>query len=161
MKTDSAAAEGAALDAGILPGSDGAQAPGAILAPAPVADPAKEWSEIPAGVGAMLAFQFPELREVYTEGACMAWGTAMVPIAARYGWTPGKFFPWFSLIGATASLLVPTMQVIKAHAQKDDPAPGAEKPLASVTPIRAAPAPSGDPELRDPTEGNPPPRPVT
>lgn len=162
MKKDASAVEGAALDAGNIPLEP--VAPVAPGAPGSVSvDPAREWSEPPAAVGALLRFPFPELEHVYTPEACMAWGVAMVPIAERYGWTAGKVFPWLSLIGASASLLLPTVAIIKAHAQPETAAPAGEKgPLATVTAIKSgAGTDTGDVDLQDPTKKNPPPRPVS
>lgn len=166
MKTKSTAEisadQGAALDAGFMPEEPASPQgqTGAGMLPAPV-DPAKEWSEIPAAIGMALSMPYPELRDVYTHDACMAWGTAMVPIAERYGWKPGTMFPWLSLIGATAMLVVPTVRVMKAHQAGAAAAPAEPAgPGATVTPIRAMPIESGDVELMDPTKKNPPPRPV-
>lgn len=164
MKKDAAAAEGAALDAGILPAADvGNAGAGEGAAPAPVVDPAREWAEIPQAVGMTLSIRYRELQNVYTDDACLAWGKAMAPIAERYGWTPGKVFPWLSLIGATAMLGMPTVEIIKAHALLEAAAPAVEKgPLATVTTLKtAAPADTGDVDLQDPTKKNPPPRPVS
>lgn len=162
MKKDATELQGNALDNGIVPPEAPGAPPGAPTAPAPAVDPAREWSELPAAVGALLRFPFPELEHVYTPEACMAWGAAMVPIAERYGWTAGKVFPWLSLIGATASLLLPTVAIIKAHAQPETAAPAGEKgPRATVTVIKTTAAETGDPDLRDPTKANPPPRPVS
>src|SRR5712691_8951715 len=52
-------------------------------------DEAKGWAGLPYVFGGILARGMPELREVYTETACLDWGRAMVPVARKYGWTLG------------------------------------------------------------------------
>ena len=104
-------------------------APGA---PAIPANPAREWSEIPAAVGAGLSLVMPELAAVYSDAACLAWGEAMVPIAEKYGWHPGKAWPWLRLLNASGVLLVPTALAFRARIaaarQPEQPVP---EPAAS------------------------------
>jgi len=121
---DQLAAEAKAADTAPEPGA----VPGA--APAPPVDLAREWSEIPAAVGAGLSLALPELAPVYSDAACLAWGEAMVPIAERYGWHPGKAWPWLRLLNASGALLVPTALAFRARIkaaqqpdQVEEPAP--------------------------------------
>ena len=44
-------------------------------------DGAREWAMIAFVVGGGLALIAPELRKVYTEDACMAWGASVLPVA--------------------------------------------------------------------------------
>jgi hypothetical protein len=124
------AAETKAADAEPIPPAESATATGAALAaPAGPADLAREWAELPAAVGAGLSLLAPELSQVYTDAACLKWGKAMVPIAARYGWTPGKWWPWLELIVATGALLGPTVMVFRARiAQAQQAAAEASQP---------------------------------
>src|SRR5581483_1164852 len=100
----------------------GVPAPGPKPAPAPATtqpDPAKGWAQIPQIFGGILSRWFPELGPVYTEQQCLAWGTAMVPLAEKYGWNISAIFewlgPWFGLALATEPLAVPTVLAIRAR----------------------------------------------
>jgi len=100
-------------------------------------DPAKGWAQIPQIFGGILSRWFPELGPVYTEQQCLAWGTAMVPLAEKYGWNISAIFewlgPWFGLALATEPLAVPTVLAIRARiaaaraAQEAEQAPAESK----------------------------------
>ncbi|MEW6258019.1 MAG: hypothetical protein AB1592_18860 [Pseudomonadota bacterium] len=107
---DLAALVAASSDGGAVPGQDKQDAAN---------DPAEEWAQVPAIVGAVLSMAMPELAEVYTPERCRAWGAAMVPLADQYGWNSsellGRFGPWVGLASATVPLAWPTVQAIKAR----------------------------------------------
>ena len=44
----------------------------------------------------------PEVREAFNEPAAKAWGAAMVPVAAKYGWTVSAIGPELALAMASA-----------------------------------------------------------
>lgn len=75
---------------------------------------AQAWAQIPMMIGAGLSMVAPELQHIYTPEACEAWGVAMVPVAAKYGWNGPGNLPEVGLLIATASLAVPTVVVIRA-----------------------------------------------
>lgn len=103
------------------------RSPGAPTVPA---DPAREWAEIPAAIGAGLSLVMPELANVYTDATCRAWGEAMLPIAEKYGWNPGRAWPWLRLLNASGVMLVPTALAFRARiAAAQQPAqPAADNP---------------------------------
>lgn len=83
---------------------------------APVVSDAESWAMIPGIVGSTLAMAFPELRAVYSQDACMAWGHAMVPVANKYGWSSdGIIGPEIGLLAASLPFVLGTAQVIKHH----------------------------------------------
>lgn len=108
--------------------AEGAPLPAAEAVP--VTDPADTWAMLPAMVGSMLAIAMPELKAVYTPEACQAWGTAMVPVAAEYGWNAEDAIgPKMALTMATAPFVIGTAFAIKsrkaAAVEQKKEAPGA------------------------------------
>lgn len=78
---------------------------------------AREWGSIAFMVGQALAMLAPELRQVYTEQACMAWGTAVVPVSQKYGWGNPTNVPEVGLAIATLGLAVPSVLLIRRNMQ--------------------------------------------
>jgi len=156
----------AAADRETLLDSQGTAAPGeGAPGPAPAADPAKEWAQFPALFGSVVGQAMPELLKVYSDEACLRWGAAMVPLADRYGWKPAEFMawlgPWAGVALATWPLAVPTVQAIRARRAQSAPTPATETAQAATATIIPMPgAANDDPDLRDPTQANKPPRPV-
>lgn len=105
--------------------------------PEPVIDPAQAWGQIAMMVGGVLSMALPELRSVYTEQACMAWGGGMAAVSDKYGWdaseTAAKWAPECMLLMVSIPLIVPTVGAIKqrqaamrAKALNDPPKKGGE-----------------------------------
>lgn len=86
---------------------------------------AREWGSIVFMVGHAAAMIAPELRQVYTEDACINWGRAMVPVAKKYGWDGPSNVPELGLLIASAGLVVPSVFAIRArlHALRDTEKP--------------------------------------
>lgn len=74
---------------------------------------AREWGMVVYMVGRGLSMIAPELQQVYTDDACMAWGHSMQPVAEKYGWNGPGNVPEIGLVLATASLAVPSYLVIR------------------------------------------------
>lgn len=75
------------------------------------ADPeyqAQAWAALVQSIGGMLSIIAPELRQVYTDDACMQWGRAVVPVAEKYGWNGPSSVPELGLIMASVPLALPT-----------------------------------------------------
>jgi len=98
----------------------------------PVIDPARAWGTMAMTVGGFLGMAMPELRAVYTEDACMQWGTGMAAVADKYGWDAGdtvaKWAPECALLMASIPLIVPTVVAVKerraaAKAKQLNPVP--------------------------------------
>jgi hypothetical protein len=111
--------EAAAKQADAATPEPGAAPPGEVPGPGrgPLAlTPAEEWSQVPAIFGTVVGRFFPEVKEIYSEEANLKWGTEMVPLAERYGWTASKFFawlgPWVGVGIATEALVTPTYQAL-------------------------------------------------
>lgn len=81
------------------------------------ADPinqARAWGALAYSVGGMLSIIAPELKTVYTEDACLAWGTAVVPVAEKYGWSGPSNVPELGLLMATVPLALPSFFIVRA-----------------------------------------------
>lgn len=76
---------------------------------------ARQWGAIVYMVGNAAAMIAPELRQVYSEEACMNWGRAMNPVAEKYGWNGANSIPELGLLIATAGLIVPSVFAIRAR----------------------------------------------
>lgn len=76
---------------------------------------ARQWGAIVYMLGSAAAMAAPELRQVYTEEACLNWGRAMNPVAEKYGWNGPNSLPEIGLVIATAGLIVPTFFALRAR----------------------------------------------
>lgn len=85
-------------------------------AAAKAADPenqAKAWGVLAFSIGGMLSVLAPELKNVYTEDACLAWGHSVVPVAEKYGWDGPSNVPELGLLLATVPLALPTYFIVR------------------------------------------------
>ena len=78
---------------------------------------AREWGMLAFAIGGTLSMFAPELRQVYTEDACIGWGRAMHPVAEKYGWSSTSKTPELGLALATVGLVAPTVVVIRHRLQ--------------------------------------------
>lgn len=78
---------------------------------------ARQWGAIAYMVGNAMAMVAPELRQVYTEDACLNWGRAMNPVAEKYGWNGPSALPELGLLIATAGLAMPSYFAVRARLQ--------------------------------------------
>ncbi|SRR6266446_2659013 len=109
-------------------------------------DEAKEWAGFPYLFGRLLSPVMPELKEVYTEAACLEWGRRMVPVARKYTWTPGGASMWIGLGIATWKLGEPTVAAIKRkRAQNDRTAKPQAEPAREPQAGETATHPDGSP----------------
>lgn len=96
--------------------------------PEPVIDPAQTWAQIPFALGGLLSMVMPELKQHYTEKACMEWGAGMALVSDKYGWEAGetisKWTPEFMLVAASLPLVLPTVAAIRARRVPADKQPG-------------------------------------
>jgi hypothetical protein len=76
---------------------------------------ARQWGSVAFMVGHALAMVAPELRQVYTEEACLNWGRAMNPVAEKYGWNGPSALPELGLVIATAGLAMPSFFAVRAR----------------------------------------------
>jgi hypothetical protein len=75
------------------------------------------WAMLAKGVGGALSVALPEVRDVYNDAACMAWGEAMDALAQKYGWSDGasRFGPEIAVAFASFGLVMPVVQAVKAR----------------------------------------------
>lgn len=74
---------------------------------------ARSWGMIAFTIGGGLSLLAPELKQVYSEDACMQWGRSMMPVAEKYGWNSPGALPELGLLMTTMSLAVPSFLVIR------------------------------------------------
>lgn len=85
---------------------------------------AKQWGMLMYTIGGFACMIAPELKPVYAEDRCFAWGQQANNVAEKYGWNGPSAMPELALIASTAGFFVPTWIVIKqkleqAKAAKD------------------------------------------
>lgn len=85
---------------------------------------AKQWGMLMYTVGGFACMIAPELKPVYAEDRCFAWGQQANNVAEKYGWNGPSAMPELALIASTAGFLIPTWMIIKqkieqAKAAKD------------------------------------------
>lgn len=78
---------------------------------------ARQWGAVAFMIGGALSMVAPELRQVYTEEACLNWGRAMNPVAEKYGWNGPSALPELGLVIATAGLAMPSYFAVRARVQ--------------------------------------------
>lgn len=103
---------------------------------------AREWGMIAYTVGGALGMVAPELRQVYSEEACMGWGRAMVPVAEKYGWNGPANVPELGLLIASLGLGVPSFIAIKERMRQLKAAREAAEAAAKA---KAGDKPEGSP----------------
>ena len=75
---------------------------------------AKQWGMLIFTIGGLAQMIAPELKAVYSEDRCFAWGQQANAVAEKYGWNGPSSMPELALIASTAGFFVPTYFVIKA-----------------------------------------------
>lgn len=83
---------------------------------------AREWGVLAYTIGGALSMAAPELRQVYTEAACLDWGRSVVPVATKYGWDNGPSkVPEIGLLLSTLGLAIPTVYVLRQRIKEAKP----------------------------------------
>jgi hypothetical protein len=129
-------AEGRALENEQL-AADVGLAPELAGPPAPTIDVDKQaaeiWAMVPATIGSVLAIGMPELKAVYSDEACAAWGAAMVPLAKKYGWHIGPDSPELGVLVASAPFVAGT-GVVMMQRRRAPPRPPQGPPMLQRVP---------------------------
>lgn len=73
---------------------------------------ARDWGVMLFSIGGLLSMIAPELKPVYGEERCMAWGQHMQLVCDKHGWSSPKNSPEFSLIMASAGFVIPTLMIL-------------------------------------------------
>jgi hypothetical protein len=73
------------------------------------------WAMLAKGIGGALGVALPEVREAYSDAACMQWGEAMDALSQKYGWGDGvsRFGPEIAVTFASLGLVLPVVQAVK------------------------------------------------
>lgn len=79
---------------------------------------AKQWGMLMYTVGGFAQMIAPELKQVYSEERCFAWGQQANAVAEKYGWNGPTAMPELALIASTAGFAVPTYFLIRAKVQE-------------------------------------------
>lgn len=96
------------------PGPEQQQAQAEEQARASEADmAAKQWGMLMYTVGGFAQMIAPELKQVYSEERCFAWGQQANAVAEKYGWSGPTAMPELALIASTAGFAVPTYFLIR------------------------------------------------
>lgn len=74
---------------------------------------AKQWGMLMFTVGGFACMIAPELRQVYSEERCFAWGQQANVVAEKYGWNGPSAMPELALIASTAGFAVPTFFLLR------------------------------------------------
>ena len=115
--------QGAEL-AAILNDAQQGGAPAAPAAPGASVDEAEKWAAMPMMFGNLIAPVMPELRPVFSEANCKAWGAAMAPVAKKYSINVDSFVGVeLSLFMATVPFVAATVLAIKARRAVPDTQP--------------------------------------
>lgn len=118
--------------------------------PSGVPDQVEMWALIPKQLGGILAMALPELRDVYTDAACMQWGAGMAAVAQKYEWDAAevlaKWAPEVALVTATIPLAVPTYFAVSKRLEAAKQArekAAATAPAAPMKDLNTEPVPAG------------------
>jgi hypothetical protein len=68
---------------------------------------------IPYSIGGTLAILAPELRQVYTQEACYAWGEAAAAVSKKYGWDGPSDLPELALATASIGFILPSALIVR------------------------------------------------
>lgn len=79
---------------------------------------AREWAAVPMMLGGLACMIAPELRNVYTEKNCLAWGECANQVAEKYNWNSPANMPELGLLACTASLAVPTFFLLRERVEE-------------------------------------------
>jgi len=104
---------------------------------------AKSWAMIAFTVGGGLSMLCPELRQVYTEEACMQWGASMMPVAEKYGWNSPGALPELGLLTCTLGLAVPSALAVREKLRQVKEQRAAEEAAKKTGTVIDAPASDG------------------
>lgn len=108
-------------------------------------DPAAAWAQLPMMFGGILSIAMPEMKGVYTEDKCLAWGAAMAQVAQKYGWDAGetmsRWAPEIALTVASIPLVLPTMEAIKQRKIAARAKSKSKEPVQDVSVHETGPAP--------------------
>lgn len=79
---------------------------------------ARAWGMVMFTIGGFAQMLAPELKPVYTEDRCHAWGQQAQAVAEKYGWTGPSAMPELALIASTAGFAVPTFLLIRQKVEQ-------------------------------------------
>lgn len=115
------------------PGAEQQQAQAEEQARASEADmAAKQWGMLMYTVGGFAQMIAPELKQVYSEDRCFAWGQQANAVAEKYGWNGPTAMPELALIASTAGFAVPTYFLIRDKMAQAQDGKGPQSWLAKV-----------------------------
>ncbi|MDF3822346.1 hypothetical protein P3G55_20750 [Leptospira sp. 96542] len=76
---------------------------------------ARDWGLLMYTVGGFAIMIAPELKPVYSEENCMAWGRSANAVSKKYGFSASRFGPEMALIGSTVGFALPTFFAVRAR----------------------------------------------
>lgn len=79
---------------------------------------AKQWGMLMFTVGGFACMIAPELRPIYAEDRCFAWGQQANAVAEKYGWNGPTAMPELALIASTLGFAVPSWIIIRQRMEQ-------------------------------------------
>lgn len=74
---------------------------------------AQQWGMLMYGIGGMLQMIEPELKPIYSEERCFAWGQQAHAVAKKHGWGVPDNMPELALIGSTIGFAMPSFFMVR------------------------------------------------
>lgn len=93
---------------------------------------AKQWGMLMFTIGGFAQMIAPELKPVYSEERCFAWGQQANAVAEKWGWGGPSAMPELALIASTAGFAVPTYFLIRQRMKEATEGKGPATWLAKV-----------------------------
>lgn len=93
---------------------------------------AKQWGMMMYTVGGFAQMIAPELKQVYSEERCFAWGQQANAVAEKYGWNGPSAMPELALLASTAGFAVPTYFLLRQKVQEAQAGKGPQTWLAKM-----------------------------
>ncbi len=75
---------------------------------------AKQWGILMFTIGGFAQMIAPELKAVYSEDRCLAWGMQANAVAEKYGMNGPSAMPELALIASTAGFFLPTFFIVRS-----------------------------------------------
>lgn len=79
---------------------------------------ARQWGILMFTIGGFCQMIAPELKPVYSEDRCYAWGQTANAVSEKYGWNGPSAMPELALIASTAGFFVPTYLVVRGKLEQ-------------------------------------------
>ncbi len=93
---------------------------------------ARQWAILMFTIGGFAQMIEPELKQIYSEDRCLAWGVNANAVAEKYGINSPSAMPELALIVSTAGFFVPTVFVVRAKIKEAKDGSGPASWIAKI-----------------------------